>query len=141
MLLAYPKPAFEERVPATSLSNYPSTTVTTVLKLRNNIPGLILKQIKYFVCIYVKVKKKRKTRRSRWCAGNHRRLMLKCQKTKYRGGHLGFLWPFINQFLPNLVPTYKMYSWTIFVLCVVFKCQYFLDLFKKNWFLTIYTYF
>ena len=35
--------------------------------------------------------KQQKTSRSRSCAGNHRGLMLKCQKTKLRDGHLGFL--------------------------------------------------
>ena len=34
------------------------------------------------------------TRRSRWCAGNHRCLMRKCQKTEFCGGHLGFWRPF-----------------------------------------------
>ena len=28
---------------------------------------------------------------SRWCAGNHRHLMWKCQRNEFRGGHLGFL--------------------------------------------------
>ena len=31
------------------------------------------------------------TSRSRWCAGNHRGLMLNWQKNKFRGVHLGFL--------------------------------------------------
>ena len=42
------------------------------------------------------------TRRSRWCAGNHRGLMLKWQKTKFRGGHLGFLKGFSQSILPKL---------------------------------------
>ena len=47
--------------------------------------------------------------------------------------------PFIlNQFWKNLVHIHEIYSWTVFVLCVVFKCQYFMELFKKNWFFTVY---
>ena len=43
-----------------------------------------------------------------------------------------------NQFWPNLVYTYKVHFWTILVLCVVFKYQYFMELFKKNLFFTVY---
>ena len=31
----------------------------------------------------------------------------------------------LNQFWPNLIHTYKIHFWISFVLCVVFKCQYF----------------
>ena len=31
----------------------------------------------------------------------------------------------LNQFSKKFVHTYKIHSWTIFILCVVFKCQYF----------------
>ena len=49
-------------------------------------------------CLELYVLNLNKTRRSRWCAENHRGRMFKCQKTKFRGGHLGFLQAFLNQF-------------------------------------------
>ena len=51
------------------------------------------------------------------------------KKTKFRGGHLGFLAPFLNQFWPNLVQFCSLHSIQISI---------FLELFKKNSFLTIY---
>ena len=45
---------------------------------------------------------------------------------------------FFNEFWPNLVDTYKIHFWINFVLCVVFKCQHFLELFLKKAFFTIY---
>ena len=47
------------------------------------------------------------------------------KKTQFRGRHLGFLSAFLNHFWPNLVHTHKIHFWISFVLCVVFKCQYF----------------
>ena len=77
-----------------------------------------------------KKKKKKETRRSRWCAGNHRHLMWTCQKNEFRGGHLGFLaaildWQwgldkhvrYINH-LYQFVPTYG--KWTIDTPIVIF---------------------
>ena len=46
--------------------------------------------------------------------------------------------PFLNQFWPSLVLTYKIHFWISFVLCAVFKCQYFWYFSRKKSFLTIF---
>ena len=46
--------------------------------------------------------------------------------------YLRFIPLILNQFCPNVVLTYKIYSWTICVLCVVFKCQYFWSYWRKT---------
>ena len=48
---------------------------------------------------------------------------------------LDFWQAFLNQFWPNLVHTYKIHFWISFVLCVVFKCQYFWSYSRKTHFL------
>jgi len=47
---------------------------------------------------------------------------------------LNFWRAFLNQFWPNLVHTYKIHFWISFVLCVVFKCQYFWSYSRKTHF-------
>ena len=75
------------------------------------------------------------TSRSRWCAGNHRGVMLKWQKKlNFVAAILDFWRAFLNQFWPNLVHTYKIHFWISFVLCVVFKCQYFWSYSRKTHF-------
>ena len=46
-------------------------------------------------------------------------------KLNFVAAILDFWRAFLNQFWPNLVHTYKTHFWISFVLCVVFKCQYF----------------
>ena len=76
---------------------------------------------------------KKQTRRSRWCAENHRGLML-----KFRGGHLGLWRAFLNQFWPNLVHTHKNSLLNKFCSLRSIQMSIFLELFQKNQYLTIY---
>ena len=47
---------------------------------------------------------------------------------------LDFWRAFLNQFWPNFVHAYKIHFWISFVLCVVFKCQYFWSYSRKKHF-------
>ena len=53
------------------------------------------------------------------------------KKLNFMAAILDFWRPFLNQFWPNLVHTYKIHFWISFVLCVVFKCQYFWSYSRK----------
>ena len=63
----------------------------------------------YNVTHFQTLQKINKTRRSRWCAGNHRGPMLKCKKKKKQLNFvvaiLNFWRAFLNQFWPNFVHT------------------------------------
>ena len=59
-------------------------------------------------------------------------------KLNFVAAILDFWRAFLNQFWPN---TYKIHFWISFVLCVVFKCQYFWSYSRKTHFYHLYTYF
>ena len=56
------------------------------------------------------------------------------KKLNFVAAILDFWRAFLNQFWPNLVHTYKIHFWISFVLCVVFKCQYFWSYSRKTHF-------
>ena len=60
------------------------------------------------------------------------------KKLNFLAAILDFWRVFLNQFWPNLIHTYKIHFWISFVLCVVFKCQYFWSYSRKKPFFTIY---
>ena len=70
------------------------------------------------------------TRRSRWCVGNYHGLMLKCQKKKKSGRPY---WIF-GGILTKFGTAYNIHFWISFVLCVVFKYQYFWSYSRKTQF-------
>ena len=68
-----------------------------------------------------------------WCSN--------VKKTNSVDAILDFCRAFLNHFWPNLAHTYTIHFWISFVLCVVFKCQYFWSYSRKNIIDHIYTYF
>ena len=54
------------------------------------------------------------------------------KKLNFVAAILDFWRAFLNQFWPYLVHTYKIHFWISFVLCVVFKCQYFWSYYRKK---------
>ena len=56
------------------------------------------------------------------------------KKLNFVSAILDFWRAFLKQFWPNLVHTYKIHIWISFVLCVVFKCPYFLSNSRKTHF-------
>ena len=57
------------------------------------------------------------------------------KKLNFVAAILDFWRAFLNQFWQNLVHTYKIHFWISYVLCVVFKCQYFWSYSIKTHFL------
>ena len=56
------------------------------------------------------------------------------KKLNFVAAILDFWRAFLNQFWPNLVHTSKINLWISFVLCVVYKCQYFWSYSRKTHF-------